>query len=227
LKKALVDALAALPVAEDGESVTVYVYISSHGGVDAEGRHYLLLAGEKLYRANIEAAIRRTKPQLGILLTDACSNREEIKVLDRKTYDNWAEGKKLIDRLLGEKPLPPNKEMIRGLVLGHKGFVDINSCLPKQRAAADRRRGGYFTACFGMACCHDAATMAPPPRRTHLPKALEGKVEGKDFRIQSYKVDRNGDGFIDWAEFSSWLVTPYLGIFRQSADQSLWIIRLN
>lgn len=185
------------------------------------------LADEKLYRADLEAAIRRTEPQLGILLTDTCSNQEEIKPKNRERYENWTEGKKLIDRLLGGQPLPANKQTVRGLVLGHKGFVDINSCLPKHQASADRKRGGFFTAAFRMACCHDAASMAPPPRRTHLPKALEGKVEGKDFKISSYKVDRNGDGFIDWSEFTSWLLTPYLGIFYETGDQSPWIIRLN
>jgi hypothetical protein len=104
---------------------------------------------------------------------------------------------------------------------------DINGCQPKQKGSADRKKGAFFTAAFSMACRHNKWWMAPPPPRGPLPKLLKGKVEGTDFEISAYKVDRNGDGFIDWSEFTDLLLVPYLRIFFGTSNQSPWVIRLN
>jgi hypothetical protein len=52
-------------------------------------------------------------------------------------------------------------------------------------------------------------------------------VEGRDFNIALQKVDRNGDGFIDWQEFLWTLVANYLAVFHGTESQTPWIIRLN
>lgn len=135
----ILDALAELrPTQED----TLLVYYSGHGAADDRG-HYFDLAGGRLYRADLLAAMRSAGPRLAALVSDCCNVRGDGKGFAAAVPD--------IQEPADYTPI------FRGLFIEPAGVVDINACAPGESAFfmpqtdPQREWGSLFTRAF---CAH-------------------------------------------------------------------------
>jgi hypothetical protein len=97
----------------------VLFYFSGHGGNDDRGQ-YLALAGGRLYRDQIRAAVDQTGCRLGVILTDCCNQRS----------DGRAFGVPMMEM----EPPPQVTPLFRSLFFQPAGLVDINASSPGEAA---------------------------------------------------------------------------------------------
>ncbi|MEQ9407480.1 MAG: caspase family protein [Fuerstiella sp.] len=98
---------------------TFLFYFSGHGGADDRG-HYFRLAGGKLYRSDVRAAMQKKGARLNVVLSDCCNVRGD-------GFAYFAPG---IDDRSPSRPSP----LFESLLLKPSGWVDVNASSPGEAA---------------------------------------------------------------------------------------------
>lgn len=142
------------PAASD----TLFIYFSGHGTTDRAAGHCLAMPGGRLVeRWKLLEEAQRKHARLTVLLTDCCAGLSE-----RRTE-------------YGELPPADRARVVRKLLFGHRGLVDLNACRTGQFAGCDGR-GGFFTAALALEC-DKAARKGDAPNWQQLLPRIVGTVE--------------------------------------------------
>jgi hypothetical protein len=120
-------------------SETLFCYVNSHGGGDANDRHYMVLGKKKLYHDDLRAAMQARNPGLAVLVTEACyslkgSSTAPAKAPAPMKQDLSKEAK--------------SGQVLRQLLFEHRGLVDIQSAKAGNLARGFPETGNMFTRTF-------------------------------------------------------------------------------
>jgi uncharacterized protein (TIGR03000 family) len=156
-RKNLLDAIREIPV---GPNETLLVYCNVHGSqtpgtYDEQSMNMYRapgVAGETIGRRDVEDAIKAKTPKLGLLITDSCFQTiaDENADPDEQTLSSGSRAAKfdpVRDRDVTDFNPDDLDQVLRRLMIGHRGFVSINSSSPKQFAFGD-----VFTPTFNTLC---------------------------------------------------------------------------
>jgi hypothetical protein len=198
-------------------SESLLFYYSGHGGYHVKKGHFLAFTNGRLYRNDLLKAMNLRKPQLRVLLTDCCANYVSgndppprpnvptVAVQDRvkrqeppgarvqpfkSEYKSPSQAPAKIEeppvqvkgivlvtdvgpRSLDGLIAQSDGKLLRQLLFDHRGLADISGCKKSKLSNGTLKWGGsLFTIAF-------IALQAEP----------------------FSKLDRKGNGFVDWEEF--------------------------
>jgi hypothetical protein len=134
--RAVLQAIEGLrPAPED----TVLVYYAGHGAIEASRGHYLKMSAGRLYRSEIQAAMKRHRVRLSVLVTESCSVVEPSMGVRTSLKPGG--------------PATGNWDALSKLLFEARGAVDLNTSCPNQVAAAAPETGAFFTHCLAGVLC--------------------------------------------------------------------------
>lgn len=137
---------------------TVFVYFSGHGATDAKAGHCLNMPGGRLLeRWKLLDAAKGKRTKLTVLITDCCA----VKMGRQPEF--------------GALPVD-TAAVVRKLLLGHRGVVDLNACEVGQFAYCNEKEGGYFTSALALQCELAGRTGKAPTWSQLFPRVV-AKVE--------------------------------------------------
>jgi hypothetical protein len=157
---------------------TVLVYYAGHGAIEASLGHYLKMSAGRLYRSEIQAAMKRHRVRLSVLVTESCAVVEPSMGV----------------RTTSLKPGGPatgNWDTLSKLLFEARGAVDLNTSCPNQVAAAAPETGAFFTHCLsGVLCRPPSGEMTWESTVTQAERALWQIVPRRQQETYVYALDR-------------------------------------
>ena len=110
----------------------VFIYYSGHGGMNSEGKTFLVTEGKFLYRSDLVNALEHARlPRLTLLITDCCSSLVESNL--EPMLQSSRSGAR------------PTQQVLNNLFLEHRGFLHLTSASEGQYAWGNSATGGWFT----------------------------------------------------------------------------------
>jgi hypothetical protein len=106
----------------------IFFYYAGHGAYDKNGQFFALATGEKLYRKDVLAALRKRGPDFYVLISDCCNTPAHFWPLPKMA-----------------PPVYRSPALFRKLFFSAKGWIDFTGAKKNQYGLYNTADGGLFT----------------------------------------------------------------------------------